>query len=125
MRNLLITLSSFFVLVFGTLALDKLCNGTLTGRGLVGSLAIAIILTWWHIYRQRQRIKEQDRQEALRRRAVAEMVVTSYRRALNQRGEAEGDLTNWLVVVAVVAILFFMVTGYCKGGASATTWTRR
>jgi hypothetical protein len=119
MKSLLFTLTAFFVSVFGILALDKLFNGTLTGRGLAGSLAVVVLLTVRHCYRARLAEAECKREERLARRAGAHRLVELYR-LRNERGEAEGDLTNWLLAVCVIAILLFLVTGRCT--AAVCLW---
>jgi hypothetical protein len=90
MCQLLFILSLLFVVVISPLALDHYCTGCISGRGLLGSFAGTALVTWWAVIRAHKKLPR-----------------------LGERGEADGDLTNWLLAVCVVAILLFLVTGRC------------
>lgn len=107
MKSLLFTLTAFFVSVFGILALDKLFNGTLTGRGLAGSLAVSLILTGLHCYRSRRSAAERKREERLARRAGAHRLVEMYRKLHNERGEGCGGAI--LICMAVIGLFMLLV----------------
>jgi hypothetical protein len=117
MQRLFITLSILFLSIVVPLSIDTYCNGCVTGRGLAGVFVLVVLVTAWNVCWVHRQAVKCAREEGLRRRAEAHKRVAAL--ALNSRGEAEGDLTNWLVVVAVVAILFFLLSDYCSAADGA------
>lgn len=109
MKSLLVTLSVFFVLVIGSLAFDKFCNGCITGRGVVGSAALGAVIVWWHHYRIRRQAQEAARNERLRRNAET---LLRLHRLTSDRGESCGMMI--VVCLAVVVVVLFLLSGLVR-----------
>lgn len=98
MKYLFITIGVFFSLLSIPLALEKLFNQTVTGRGLAGSMAFGLAFTGWRWLQARRSLRAADQGARLRRRALLHMNG-------NERGEVSGllVLVGCLLFVALIA----------------------
>jgi len=89
LKALLGTLFLFFVVMILPLVLDIMGNGTVTGRGLSGSVAAAAVVTCWHLYRINRQMRKDAREERLRERAEAQRMIGWYQDQNLLRGGLE------------------------------------
>jgi hypothetical protein len=96
---------SICIIVLGTITniciiiFDVTRHGALTGFSLVGIVAVCAVAAVAFV-----------NQHKLNRF----IHLTHYRRNRNQGGAADGDLTNWLLVVVILTVLFFLLQGRCS-----------
>jgi hypothetical protein len=101
-KALVLTCLVYLCSLVGVLAWDRVMNGTITGRGLAASIAIAIICTVWWEYRRRRIERERSKDDRLRRRGL-------FHKNGGERGEVE-ESCGLVILVCLVALALLAAT---------------
>lgn len=102
MHQLLVTLTKFFALLAIPLLIDFLFNSTVTGRGLLGSMALVFTFTAWRVIASRKREIQAEAERRLHRRALFHLN--------NERGETDWRELFWLLLA--IGCFGFLIVSY-------------
>lgn len=102
MHQLLVTLTKFFALLAIPLLIDFLFNSTVTGRGLLGSMALVFTFTAWRVIASRKREIQAEAERRLHRRALFHLN--------NEKGEVDWRELFWLLLA--LGCFGFLIVSY-------------